>query len=435
MKTIVALSTPMGRSAIAVVRMSGDESIAIASQIFSPMPQNANTLRVGSLVCHHFVEKAMCVFFRAPHSYTGEDMVEFHCHGGTAICAEVIDQCIKHGARMAQNGEFSKRAFLNGKQNLTNAEGIIEMIDAETASAVKAGSNLLDNKLGKMTTQLQDELTDVISQTEVALDYPEEDLELPTAADLSRKLKDVSAKLGKLLATVETGKIVKYGINVAIIGKPNVGKSSLLNAMLNSDRAIVSDIAGTTRDTLRESLNYKDTRFNFVDTAGLRKSDDPIEAEGVRRAEKAVTEADVVLFVVDETSADQSFDKEGVRVIKVFNKCDEGYVRAKDLSQNEIDVSAKSGHNVEKLKEKIYDMFRVGDVCGSDVVLTNARHVECLDRAKKAVDETVTLTCGATLDCVATTLKEAWEALGEITGTTANEEIIDRIYSKFCLGK
>ena len=433
MESIVALSTPVGRSAVAVVRLSGDDCIQIAKKFFSPFPNQPNLLKVGRLKTEHFCEQAMCVYFEAPRSYTGENMIEFHCHGGVAISSAVIDTCIKNGARMAQNGEFSKRAFINGKQNLTNAEGIIEMIDAETNSCVKAGVNLLENKLGKKTVEIQDVLTDVISQTEVALDYPEEDLELPTVAQTQQKLQQTINQLDKLLATVQEGKILKYGINVAIIGEPNVGKSSLLNAFLNTDRAIVSDIAGTTRDTLTETIVYKDVKFNFVDTAGIRETNNPIEAEGIKRANKAVEQADVVLFVVDSQENEEEFSC-NKKVVKVFNKCDT-YTKQITTTNSQIAISAKKGTNVEQLKQLIYNLFSVGQIDLSQVILTNARHVDCLTRARQALQEAYQSSLTYTLDCVAVKLKEAWDYLGEVTGTTASEEIISRIYSKFCLGK
>jgi len=307
------------------------------------------------------------------------------------------------------------------------------MIDAETNACVRAGVNLLENKLGATTVAIQDELTDVIGQTEVALDYPEEDLELPTLQQTQVRLQQSIDKIDKLLATVQEGKILKYGINVAIIGEPNVGKSSLLNAFLNTDRAIVSDIAGTTRDVLTETIVYKDVKFNFVDTAGIRETSNPIEAEGIKRANKAIEQADVVLFVVDDQGNTESF-KCNTKVVKVFNKCDT-YTTPVEETDSQIAISAKYNQGVERLKQKIYDMFSVGQIDLSQVILTNARHVDCLQKAKSALEEAYQSSLCDTLDCVAVKLKEAWDYLGEVTGTSASEEIINRIYSKFCLGK
>ena len=429
--TIVALSTAVGRSAIAVVRMSGDDAIHIAKRFFSPFPESPNVLKAGKLTTEHFVEHAMCVYFAQPHSYTGENTVEFHCHGGTAVVQAVIETCLRNGAVMAQNGEFSKRAFINGKQNLTNAEGIIEMIDAETASAAKAGANLLSNALGKKVVELQDGLLDVISAVEAALDYPEEDLELPTVQTVKVTLRNTVEKLDQLIATSALGKVAKYGVDVAIVGAPNVGKSSLLNALLGQNRAIVSDIKGTTRDTLNESVFYRDIKFNFVDTAGLHDTPDSIEAEGIRRAKEAAKNADVVLYVVDNPNDKTQFQSDKP-VIKIFNKCD--LYKAPSAKQNQLALSAKSG-DVEALKQTLYDMFHAGDIQNSDLLITNQRHLSCLEQAKKVLQKTLSDADNCTLDVVATGMRQGWETLGEITGTNAHEDIVNRIYSKFCLGK
>ncbi len=430
-KTIVALSTARGRSAIAVVRMSGDDAIEIAKKFFKPFPSKPNYLKVGTLATPQFDENAMCVYFAAPHSYTGENTVEFHCHGGSAVCQAVIEQCIANGAVPAQNGEFSKRAFINGKQNLTNAEGIIEMIDAETASAAKAGANLLENKLGKKIVAMQDVLLDLVSSCEATLDYPEEDLELPTVNAVEKQLSALSNELSALISTATLGKVAKYGINVAIIGKPNVGKSSLLNALLGTDRAIVSDIQGTTRDTLTESVNYRDIKFNFVDTAGIRDTTDVVEIEGVKRAQKAADSADVVLHVTDDPS-DRSVYPTIRPQVRIYNKCD--LYDSSPCCVDSLIVSAKSG-DVEIIKSTLYEMFSAGDIENSDLLITNERHLSCLKLAKQQLDEAQANCKTATLDIVTSSLRQAWETLGEITGTSAREDIIDRIYSKFCLGK
>lgn len=429
--TIVALSTAIGRSAISVIRMSGDDSINIAKQIFKPFPEKPNILKVGTLTTEHFNEQAMCVYFAAPHSYTGENLVEFHCHGGIAVPNAVIQACLKQGAVPARNGEFSKRAFVNGKQNLTNAEGIIEMINAETASAAKAGANLLENKLGKKITALQDRLLDLLAQSEATLDYPEEDLEQVAKTDAEKTLGEIIDELSELISTFTLGKIAKSGIDVAIVGRPNVGKSSLLNALLGSDRAIVSDIQGTTRDTLSESVAYKDIKFNFVDTAGLRETADVVEAEGVKRAKKAADSADVVLNVTDNPS-DRSVYPTIRPQIRVFNKCD--LYAEMPCCADSIVVSAKSG-NVEEIKEAIYEMFSAGEIEQSDLLITNQRHLNCLTSAKQQLVRAKAECKNTTLDVISSALRQAWQTLGEITGTTADERIIDRIYSKFCLGK
>ncbi len=430
-KTIVALSTARGRAAISVIRMSGDDAIAIAEKIFQPFPQQPNLLKVGNLATRYFNERAMCVYFVAPHSYTGENTVEFHCHGGIAVAQAVIEACLENGAIPAQNGEFSKRAFINGKQNLTNAEGMIEMIDAETASAAKAGANLLENKLGKRISELQDKLLDTVSACEVSLDYPEEDLELPTAQTVKKELGETIKELDALISTSVLGKVAKYGIDVAIVGRPNVGKSSLLNALLGTDRAIVSEIQGTTRDTLTESVNYKDIRFNFVDTAGIRESSDVIEIEGVKRAKKAADSADAVLYVTDDPN-DRSVYPTVRPQIRIYNKSD--LFGNEPCCVDSLVVSAKYG-DVEIIKETLYQMFSAEEIESSDLLITNERHLACLKLAKQQLTEARNACETTTLDVVTSQIRQAWETLGEITGTNAREDVIDRIYSKFCLGK
>lgn len=429
-QAIVALSTPIGRGAIAIVRLSGSNCIDIVASCFSPMPTAPNTMRVGNFDAVHFVDQCMCVYFVAPHSYTGEDMVEIHCHGGIAVVNGIIDACISKGARMAYNGEFSKRAFVNGKQNLTNAEGIIDMIEADTVSQAKTASGLMSNVLGRKVISLQDNLTDIISSCEVALDYPEEDIELPTIDSVAHQAQDILVQIDKLLDTVDTGKIIKYGIDVAIVGAPNVGKSSLLNCILGNDRAIVTDIAGTTRDTITDSIIYRGIKLNFADTAGIHDTTDKIEALGIDRTLQVMDNADVVLYVVDNTSNYKVLDTK-CPVITIYNKCDS--YDTSNIDINAIPTSAINGTNIDAIKERIYNMFATSQLNSNDTILTNSRHIGCLKRAKESL--LAVMEHNTTLDCVVTHLRECWDSLGAITGTVATEEIIDRIYSKFCLGK
>lgn len=426
---IVALSTAVGRGAVAIIRLSGSGCIDLVRKYHSPMPHAPSYLKVGKFTTPHFVDRCMCVYFQSPHSYTGEDMVEIHCHGGMSVVEGIIATLISGGARMAQNGEFSKRAFVNGKQNLSCAEGIIEMIDAESVASVKTGSTLLSNKLGRATTLMQDKLTDIISSTEVALDYPEEDLDLPTLDNISVQLSEILLQLDDLLSTVKLGRTISNGLNIAIVGKPNVGKSSLLNAILGSERAIVSHIEGTTRDTITESIVYRGIKFNFVDTAGLRQTTDYIEGLGIQRTLQSIDSCDVVLHVVDNCNNSDVINSTAP-TIKIYNKCDTYTTNPTDG----ITVSAKLGTNVDSILSHIYNMHKLGSIDSTDIILTNSRHIDVLTNARTLVAEALA-DCQVTMDCVAVRLHEAWQLLGEITGTTANQDIIDRIYSRFCLGK
>lgn len=428
--TIVACSTARGKGAIAVIRMSGDRAKKIAEELFYPMPKAANMLRKGEFRAEYFTDSGMCVYFDSPHSMTGEDCVELYLHGGTAIVDGAVRECILHGARLAYNGEFSKRAFINGKLTLDACEGVIEMIEAESALQVRSGYGVLTGKLSQNVNKMQDVLTELIARVEVALDYPEEDLEMITVEGAVTELKTVKAEIEGLLRASAAAPIVKNGANIVITGRVNVGKSSLLNALVGSDRVIVSNEEGTTRDIIEASVSYRDMRFNFLDTAGLRETDSSIEAEGIRRAKNAAQNADLILFVTD--NEEEYCDFQGnAPVIRVLNKSDKN--KYDDKCGSAI-VSATNGEGIEALKERIYSVFEQKGVKDS-LIITNARQLDCLSRANKALFDALNAAECATMDCMAQPLYAAWSAMGEITGRTVTEEIVDTVFSKFCLGK
>lgn len=429
---IVAISTPMGRGAISIVRMSGDGVIEIAKKMFNPFPQCAGMLKLGKLDATHFCDQAMCVYFASPKSYTGEDMVEFQLHGGYAIANGVLKSCIQNGCRLAEKGEFTKRAYLNGKMNLASVEGVMDVIDAESVAAAENGYKMLVGKLDEKINNLQDSLTDLLAQIEVALDYPEEDLEFITKKQVADIIGNSLNAIEALLSSAAKGRIIKNGVDIAIVGKTNVGKSSLLNALVGYDRAIVTDIEGTTRDTLSESYIYNDVKFNFIDTAGLRKTDDVVENIGIERSLLTVKRADVILLVFDggEMPTEYKEIKNDDKTICIYNKAD----LVKYGQVGGVSVSAKTGENIEKLKQTIYDKIKTDNLSSNDVVITNARHIDCLSRAQQSL--TTALSDGEqTLDCIALHIRESWQALGEITGRTASEDIVNRIFEKFCVGK
>ncbi len=425
----------MGVGAIAIVRMSGDEALSIASRLFHGKLEDRK-LNLGQFVFEDLKEQCLAVYFKAPRSFTGEDMVEFQVHGGVIVARKVLEALLESGARLAENGEFSKRAFLNGKLSLSSAEGMIDVINASSEAELKAGYNLMSGELSKFAKDSQTALTDMLAELEVALDYPEHDDEAMAIESARKKLEDMIAKTEALLATVGTGKLIKSGVSVAIVGKPNVGKSSLLNALLGEDRAIVTSVEGTTRDTISETISYSGYNINFVDTAGVRESDDEVEKIGIERSKKAIESADVVLLLIDSSreldERDQELMKltEGKRRILVLNKCD---LKSK-VEIEGIKVSAKSGEGVEELKKKILDSVDL-KVDTSGLVITNMRHEEALKEALDALKEADSAAESESADIVAFLVKRAWTAFGKITGETENEAIIDKIFSKFCLGK
>lgn len=442
--TIVALATPLGNAGISVVRLSGNDSLKIATNFFVSKKLKKHDIQprymyLGDIDTQDLKEKCLMVYFKNPYSYTGEDVVEFQCHGGTYICNKIIDLCIKFGARLAQPGEFTKRAFINGKVSLDEAEGVVDLINAKTASEVKASFDLVKGDLYKTVKVLQDTLTQVLAEIEVNLDYPEHDIEYQTEKQLYEKLTQVKQTLLNLSKTEYQGRIIRDGINVAILGKPNVGKSSLMNALLNYERAIVTDIAGTTRDTLQESFIYKDTKINITDTAGLHESNDIVEKIGIQKAIEQINQADLILLLLDGSSELSKEDKEnlnlvkGKKVIIVENKTD--LPQKLNLDFPTIKISAKNNKNIDLLKQKILDSVLDKDFVQNDLVLTNKRHIIAIKQALELIENAINNIYDVSLDCTALDVKQAWLKLGEITGETTDEEIIDMIFSKFCLGK
>lgn len=430
MDTIVALATPVGNSGVAVVRVSGDNSLNLLKQItkesanYEPRKMYLKNVYVDDLV-----DKCLVVYFRAPMSYTGEDVVEVQSHGGYLISKKIIEKFITLGARLASKGEFSKRAFISGKLSLDQAEGIIDLINAESDLQAKSGSDLLMGRLTNQIKTIQDNILDILADIEAKLDYPEYDFldseEEKTKASLIRIKQDLS----NLLSTSKSGQIIRSGVNVAIVGEPNVGKSSLLNALTNTDKSIVTSVAGTTRDVVEAEYEYKGIIFRLYDTAGIHESNDEVERIGIDRARKILDTSDIVLRITTPNVPIRiETNKPNILVI---NKSD----TTKDLDNNLFYVSAVTGHNIEVLKQKIFDLC-VGENLSIDrLYLTNVRHIECVTRAVSSIDLAISSLDNSTLDIVASLIKDSWLALGEITGTESNEDILDRVFSKFCLGK
>lgn len=442
-ENIAAISTALAASGVAVIRISGDSPLDIAEKMFNPSGKTAvknfqpYRMYVGEIVADGFNDHGLCVYFKGPNSFTGEDVVEFHSHGGLAITKGILKKILSLGARLAVNGEFTKRAFLNGKLSLSSAEGLIDMINSESVSGVKAGYYLYREKLNAEITALQDRITDALAEVDADMDFPEEDLEITSTENVESALDFVIERIDNLLKTYRTGRALKSGVRVGIAGKPNTGKSSILNALLNYDKAIVSDIAGTTRDIVEGEIDINGVRFNFSDTAGIRESDDKIEELGVKLSKKVLDESDIILFVMDasditaEDDAIYNIIKDKNALVAV-NKTDKSNLKD---ARADVYVSALKKENIEKLKEMLFERALGAGIDINGDFLCEERHFEALKRAKEKLVMARNSVGTVPLDILAIDVKDGWDALGEISGKTATEEIINDIFSKFCVGK
>ncbi len=443
-ENIAAIATAPGKGGVAIIRISGKNPLAIAEKMFKPVGKTAVAdfqpyrMYPGEIDGGGFLDYGLCVYFRAPASYTGEDSIELHCHGGESVARGILKQTFRLGARPAERGEFTKRAFLNGKLSLASAEGVADMINGESEAEVKAGFLLYSEKLTDKVRALQGELKTLLAGIDVSVDYPEEDVEERHIAEISAALGEILDKLIALKSGYDAGKKIKSGVTVAICGKPNTGKSSLLNRLLGYEKAIVSGVAGTTRDAVEGVLEIEGRKFNLYDTAGVRESGDAIESIGIQRAEKIIRAADVAVFVVD---FGLGIDEEDGRVlqmlagkplIKVVNKVD----TLKDETDSDADVytSAVTGEGMEKLKTLLLEKG-FGARSEDSAFLIEERHFQALERAENSLRKAIFACESQPLDLIGIDVKEGWDALGEITGETATEAIIQEIFSKFCVGK
>lgn len=450
--TIAAISTPLGEGAIGIVRLSGTDSFAIAQKIFKGKDLNSvasHTLNYGHIVDpdkDEILDEVMVGAMRSPKTFTREDIIEINTHGGIAVTNEILQLVIREGARLAEPGEFTKRAFLNGRVDLTQAEAVMDIIRAKTDKAMNIAVKQLDGSLSDLINNTRQEILNTLAQVEVNIDYPEyDDVEEATTEIIREKTSEFEALLTNLLKTARRGKILREGISTAIIGRPNVGKSSLLNNLLREEKAIVTDIEGTTRDVIEEYVNINGVPLKLVDTAGIRETEDIVEQIGVERSKKALKEADLVLLVLNASEPLTDQDRQLLEIsqdsnrIILLNKVDlPEKIEIDQLPEDHIKISVLKNQNIDQIEDRINALFfeNAGLVEQDATYLSNARHISLIEKAVEslqAVNEGLAL--GMPVDLLQVDLTRTWEILGEITGDAAPDELITQLFSQFCLGK
>ena len=442
-KTIVAIATPIGSGGIGIVRLSGSESLNIAQKMFDKNINEPRYMYLGRITTENLSEKGFVVYFKAPYSYTGEDVIEFQIHGGVLIVNEVVRQCISLGAVMAEKGEFTKRAFLNNKISLNEAESLMDYINSQSKAELIASKNLLSGVFSKQVNYFMDKLKDCLAQINVTFDYPEHDDEYKTAQEIKQDIKYLNDDIIKLANTYKSGKKIKNGVNVCLVGAPNVGKSSILNALMNEQVAIVTDIAGTTTDTITESYDHKGIRFNIIDTAGIRDSSNVIEKLGIEKTLDNIGKADIVLCVFEVnnlSNINEILDRTNNTCrLLVFNKSDLSYDKIfldKYTKKDDfIIISAKDIKQIELLKDKIYQKTIDQRLDFNSNIILNERHYYLLNQASESLERALKNIDLFTLDCIASDIMEAYNYLSQLIGYGDIDDILDTIFSKFCLGK
>lgn len=456
MDTITAISTPMGEGAIGIVRISGEEAMTIADRLYRGKKQlkdtESHTINYGHILDPDtglVVEEVMVSVLKKPKTYTKENMIEINCHGGLTSVNRVLQLILNQGARLAEPGEFTKRAFLNGRIDLSQAEAVMDLIQAKTDRAMNVAMKQVEGKLSKRIQKLRQTLLETVANVEVNIDYPEYDADEVTLELLKEKSAEVQNEIGRLLRTAEQGKILRDGLATVIIGRPNVGKSSLLNSLVHENKAIVTDVPGTTRDVIEEYVNIRGIPLKLLDTAGIRDTEDVVERLGVERSRQLMIDAELILFVVDYNEELTKADVELFNLVKDQDTI--VIVNKRDLDQkiNMDDVKALAGEHpilttsivmdegVDELEEAIRDLFFQGDLDSGDLsYVSNARHIALLHQADQAITEALTaVDDGMPVDMVQIDITKAWELLGEVIGDSVHESLIDQLFAQFCLGK
>lgn len=456
--TIAAISTPVGEGGISIIRISGEDAVAVAKRLYHGSKDLAqvasHTINYGHIVDPDTgaeVDEVMVSVMRAPHTYTCEDVVEINCHGGLLATNRILQLVLSYGARMAEPGEFTKRAFLNGRIDLSQSEAVMDLIRAKTDKSMKVALNQLDGDLSRLIRHLRQDILDVLAQVEVNIDYPEYDaVEEMTTKMLKEKALDIQQRIQALLKTAKQGKVLREGLATAIIGRPNVGKSSLLNTLLHEDKAIVTDVAGTTRDVIEEYVNVDGVPLKLIDTAGIRDTNDTVEKIGVERSKKALDAADLILLLIDSSAPLTAEDRElltathGKQRIVILNKTDlprqVDFDELKKLTDGDalIETSIVKHEGMDQLGQQISKMFFNEGIESSqnNVMVTNARHIGLLHQANAALSDVLKgINAGMPVDLVQIDMTRCWDLLGEITGDSYQDELLDQLFSQFCLGK
>lgn len=458
MSTIAAISTAPAIGGIGIVRMSGKDCFEVLEKIFKPKnPETIENIagyriKYGTIVnpeTNRVVDEVLVSYFKCPKSYTAENMCEINSHGGIVVLREILELCLKNGAELAKPGEFTERAFLNGRIDLTQAEAIIDIINAKSTREAQESANQLEGYLSRKINEIREKIMDIMVNIEANIDYPEYDVVEVSNKDAENKLKEIENELIKLSKTFENGKILKEGVKIAIIGSPNAGKSSLLNSMLKEERAIVTDIAGTTRDIIEEQISIEGIPFKVIDTAGIRDAKDKIEQIGIEKSKKAANEADVILAVFDSSVPLNDEDREILNLLKhkksiiVLNKTDLKQIvnneckEIQDVNTEVINISLKNNEGLEKIYESLVKMFNLNQInLDNEITITNIRHQELINKAIESTRMALNdLNNSMPIDIISINIKEILEHLGEITGDNVSEDIIKSIFAKFCLGK